>query len=327
MGVRDDSFPTWVLWLIVVFGTVQPIAWVLAGRPIEIVPELIAWGSLIAFASLAMYRISSQRERLARSEAAHLAARAAADGLTLQNEMLQIVASTGDVPQAFHSLASRIARIVPSERVGLALLSEDGQELQTYTTRVEPAERRARPRPEVVFRMEGSALGHVVRTREPLLIPDVSQVASDYLDANVLASAGFRSALLVPLLSKGRAVGTLNMVSRQRGAFSLDQVRPIQPVAEILAIAWLTQQLQVALGHHRTMEAIGEVTLATAAEINSALQAIIGHCDLIEREYTDTRLHRDLDTVVRQAQRIAGLLETMRQTALRRSGIADDPLP
>jgi nitrogen-specific signal transduction histidine kinase len=63
------------------------------------------------------------------------------------------------------------------------------------------------------------------------------------------------------------------------------------------------------------MEAMAELTLSVAAEINSALQTIIGHCDLLERGYPDPALQRDLATVVRQAQRISGLLEKMRSGA------------
>ena len=63
------------------------------------------------------------------------------------------------------------------------------------------------------------------------------------------------------------------------------------------------------------MEAMAELTLAVAAEINSALQTIIGHCDLLERGYPDPNLQRDLATVVRQAQRIEGLLVKMRTAA------------
>ena len=47
-------------------------------------------------------------------------------------------------------------------------------------------------------------------------------------------------------------------------------------------------------------------------EINNALQTIIGHCDLLERGYPDPDLQRDLAMVVRQAQRIAELLDRMR---------------
>ena len=66
------------------------------------------------------------------------------------------------------------------------------------------------------------------------------------------------------------------------------------------------------------MEVMSELTLSVAAEINSALQTIIGHCDLIGRGYRDADLQRDLSTVVGQAQRIAGLLDKMRTASLER---------
>jgi len=207
---------------------------------------------------------------------------------------------------------------VPCDRVGLALLSEDGQEFQTYTARVHEEERRTRPRPEVVFKLEQSVLGKVVRSREALIIADVSQAAADFLDANILHSAGFGSALLVPLVSKGRVVGTLNLVLRTKNAYRPEHVQVIMPIAEVFAVAVIAQQLQVSLGKYRSMEAMSELTLSVSAEINSALQTIIGHCDLLKRAYPDPSLQRDLATVVVQAQRIAGLLEKMRAAAAER---------
>jgi transcriptional regulator with GAF, ATPase, and Fis domain len=232
--------------------------------------------------------------------------------------MLELVARSVDVPLAFQALATRIARIVPCDRVGLALLNETGDEFQTYTARVHEEERRARPRPEVVFRMERTVLGSVVRSREPMIISNVAETAGDFLDANVLHSSGFASVLMVPLVSKGRAVGTLNLVSRTRNAFVPEQATAIQPIAEIFAVAVVAQQLQMLLGRYRTMEAMAELTISVSSEINSALQTIIGHCDLLERGYSDPNLHRDLATVVRQAQRIAGLLDKMRVAASER---------
>jgi nitrogen-specific signal transduction histidine kinase len=63
---------------------------------------------------------------------------------------------------------------------------------------------------------------------------------------------------------------------------------------------------------------MAELTLSTANDINSALQTIIGHCDLLEREHPDPALQRDLATVIRQAQRIADLLDKMRSAATER---------
>jgi nitrogen-specific signal transduction histidine kinase len=107
----------------------------------------------------------------------------------------------------------------------------------------------------------------------------------------------------------------LNLVERARNAFRQEHVKSIQPIAEIFAVAVIAQELQVALGKYRSMEAMSELTLSIAAEINSALQTIIGHCDLLERGYPDPRLQQDLATVVHQAQRISGLLDRMRAAA------------
>ena len=317
MPARDDRMPVWAIWLLILFGTVQPISWMFAGtypRSSVILPLAIAWINLLVLAALATRHIRGMRQSLALKETAHRATLDEVDHLHLQNEMLQIVASSADVPQAFQALALRIARLVPCDRVGLALLSDDGQEFETYTVRVQPDEQRPNPRPEVVFKIDGTALGQAVRTREPLVITDLGTTPSGYLDATVLASAGFGSALVVPLVSKGRAVGTINFVSRQPRGLAAAQASIVQPIAEILAVAWTSQQLQIALGRLRTIESLSEATLAIAAEINSALQAIVGHCDLMKREYSDEQLRRDLDTLIVQAERIEALLDRMRTT-------------
>ena len=320
MTIRDRQAPVWFIWaLVAAFGVIEAAAWIAAGgvprRPLVLVQVIAAWIVMLILATLAARRIGSLAGRIRQHEHTHRATLDEMEQLQTQNAMLQIVARSVDVPLAFQALAMRIARLVPCDRVGLALLNETGDEFQTYTARVQEEERRTRPRPEVVFRIERTVLGSVVRSREPMIIADISQTAGDFLDANVLHSSGFASALMVPLVSKGRAVGTLNLVSRTRNAFVPAHAAIVQPIAEIFAVAVVAQQLQMLLGRYRTMEAMSELTLSVSAEINSALQTIIGHCDLLERGYPDPGLQRDLATVVRQAQRIAGLLEKMRAAA------------
>jgi nitrogen-specific signal transduction histidine kinase len=120
---------------------------------------------------------------------------------------------------------------------------------------------------------------------------------------------------VLPLLSKDKAVGTLNVVSRVRGAFTDEHRAALEPIAEILAVAYVAQQLQQAVARYRTMEAMAELTLSIASEIQSALQTIIGHCDLLERGHPDPALQRDVAVITRQAQRIQDLLERMRGAA------------
>jgi GAF domain-containing protein len=320
MTSREVRPPLWVIWsLIGAFAVVQTVAWTIAdgfpARPIIILQFVAGWIVMLVLGFFAARRIGGLTRRLTQKEDAHLATLDEVEQLQTQNAVLQVIARSVDVPLAFQSLASRIARLVPCDRVGLALVSQHGQEFQTYTARVQEDERRSRPRPEVVFKIDQTLIGSVVRSREPIIINDTRENAADYLDVNVLHTAGFGSALVMPLVSKGRGVGTLNVVARRTGAFQSAHKQILGPIAEIFAVAHVAQQLQVGLSKYRTMETMSELTLSMAADINSALQTIAGHCDLIERGYPDPLLQRDLATITRQTQRIAMLLEKMRVSA------------
>ena len=320
MTSREVRPPLWLIWsLIGAFAIIQVVTLTVADgwprRPIVLVQLAAGWIVMLVLGFFAASRIGGLSRRLTEKEDAHLATLDAVEQLLTQNAILQIIARSVDVPLAFQSLASRIARLVPCDRVGLALLSANGEEFQTYTARVQDEERRSRARPEVVFRTDRTLIGRVVHSREPVIIADTREGAADYLDVNVLHTAGFGSALVLPLVAKGRGVGTLNVVSRRTAAFSGVHVQILEPIAEIFAVAYVAQQLQVGLSRYHTMETMTELTLSMAAEINSALQTIAGHCDLIERGYPDPMLQRDLATISRQTQRIASLLDKMRASA------------
>jgi GAF domain-containing protein len=319
MPLREDRAPIWAIWLLIVFGAIQPLAWLIAEgiprRPVVVLPILGAWVVLLVLAAVATRRIAVLWERLTTGESAQRATLSQVDQLQTQQAMLETVARSMDVPLAFQTLAARIARLVPCDRIGLALLAENGREFHTYTARVRGEDRRSRPRPEVVFPIDRTIIGQVVRSQETAIVADLTDSAPDFIDANVMSSSGFRSGLVVPLVSHGRAVGTLNLVAKAAGVFTDAHATLVLPIAEILAVAWVAQQLHSSLARYRTLEAMSELTVSVSAEINGALQTIIGHCDLIERSYPNEELQRDLATVVRQAERIADLLEKLRATA------------
>ena len=311
------------IWVIVLaVAAIQVTTWLLAGgaswRPAFFIQVIAGWAATVVLAVMATRRIGRLSERLAEKEHAHRTTLAEIEQLQTQNAMLDIVARSVDVPLTFQALAHRIARVVPCDRVGLALLTEKGQEFVTYTARVHEHEQRGQPRPDVMFEVERTAIGTVVRSTRPMLIADTRTAAMEFVDANVILTAGFRSAIVMPLLSNGRGVGTLNVVARQKNAFTPAHVEALRPIAEILAVAHVVQQLHMLVGRYRSTEAMVEATLAIAAEMNSALQTIVGHCDLLARAGRETDMRRDLDTMKRQAQRIAELLEQMRTAAKER---------
>ena len=313
MSAGAHRAAVWGIWgLLAAYALVQILAWSFGGRGLTSLQVSVSWIVLIVLAVVATRRIGFLSTTLLRSEKAHRDAQTELEQLQTQNAMLRVVSQSVDVPLAFLELAQRITPLVPCDRVGLALLNDEGNEFQTYTARVSQRERRSRPRPEVVFKAEGTAIGNAVRSGAPLFIHDTREQAADLLDVNILHTTGFASALIIPLVARGRSVGTLNVVSRKPRAFMEEHAATLLPIAEIFAVAHVAHQLQAALARHQTMQTMAELAVGISAEINSALQTIIGHCDLIERGSSDPTVRRDLSVVVSQAQRISSLLDKMR---------------
>jgi transcriptional regulator with GAF, ATPase, and Fis domain len=311
-----------MIWPLVACAAVlQAAAWLLVrlgllgDGPGVVVQLAVAWITIVTLAAIAARRMDRLSTRVAEHQQAYRLTLGQVAQLEAQNTVLEVIARAPDVTLAFQALARHLTQLVPCDRVGLALLKEGGRQFETFTARVGEDERRRRPRPEPEFSVDHSVIGQVVRDGEPLVLDDLARVTPDYYDANVLRSAGMHSALILPLMSKGRAVGTLNLVSRTAGGFKQADAQILQPIVEILAVAHVAQQAQLALARYRSVEAMSEVTLSVANDIHGALQVIIGHCDLLERSYLDPALQQDLATVIRQAQRIASLIETMRAAA------------
>ncbi len=227
--------------------------------------------------------------------------------------MLTTAGQSKDVGLAFQALARRIGKLIVCDRLGLALVKDDGQSLEVYSSRVSEPERRRRPRAELQFSLERSIFGQVIRTCEPVLVEDTDAFASDFHDAGVLASQGFHSLLILPLISRNRAIGALTVISRGKAAFDRSHRDVLQPLAEVLAFAYVVQHQYLALDRFRTMETTAEMTLAIATDINNGLQVIAGQCGILRK------LHPGADTeiqvVARQTERISGLLERMRNVA------------
>jgi GAF domain-containing protein len=210
-------------------------------------------------------------------------------------------------------LARHIGRLLPCDRLGLALLRENRQAVLTYSARVSEPERRRRPRPDMELSLERSVFGQVIRACEARVIPDLGQQAAEFQDAARLAAEGFQSALVLPLISRNRAIGALTMISRHREAFNAAHGEAMQPLAEVLAFAFLAQQQQNALEKVHMAQSMSDTALALASEINGALQGVIGEASILRRQHPE--LGEGLDGIVLHVERTLSLLEKVRAAA------------
>jgi transcriptional regulator with GAF, ATPase, and Fis domain len=265
--------------------------------------------------------------RLEQKETARLEALGRVEYLEARNAILQMVAASTDTIDTVRTLARHIARVVPCDRVGLALLSEDGQELHTYTGQPADGDEPPAAVVDLHFQNTGTHVDAVLTSGEPLIVNDMSAVARDFLDANVSHSAGFASAILMPLVFAGKKLGTLNLLSAKRNAFVPSHVQSLIPVAQTISLACGTQQLAQTLTRTRSAHETADLAFSMANDISSAMQVVVGQCELLQREYADSALQRDVATIALQSRRVLENLHRLRALARAQAHVTQSKVP
>jgi transcriptional regulator with GAF, ATPase, and Fis domain len=248
----------------------------------------------------------------------------AIENLQAVNALLRTLASAPDITRSLFELALRIRAIVPCDRVGLALLSEDGEGYNTYTARLDETSGEV-PRAQLHFQRRSTVIDEVVKTGRGRIIDDVSRLAPEFLDANVVRSAGFLSVVMLPLMFEGRAIGTLNLVARRARAFSEDDLHALEPVAEALAVSHGNRRVAHALARHQTANELSELTFAFANDMSGAVQVIIGQCELLAHQLKDPAIEAELGGMLQQAKRLREILNNMQRMTREHVATASRP--
>lgn len=163
----------------------------------------------------------------------------------------------------------------------------------------------------------------VLRTREPLLIPEVSpehlaQLAHSDDQLALLREAGLGSLIIVPLVSGGRLLGTYLLGGRARryGAYELSlAVSLAQRIAVTVDNARLYGAVQ------RASNARAEVLAIVAHDLRNPLNAIVLQTKLLPSTVMDSAtIERAIGRIQRSAQRMDRLIHDLLDVVRLESG-------
>jgi signal transduction histidine kinase len=204
--------------------------------------------------------------------------------LHVMNEVTGLMARPVPLDRVYRAVAEAVGRLIGFDALNLSLLDRERDDMRVLDVVVRTA------LPEVYdMRMPvaDTLVEWVARHGIPRRVDDApADPTVPAMSRELLARRGFRSTVLVPMVSQGQVIGTLNALHRDAGAFTDDDAEVLAEVAHPLAAA-----IEQARLHAEIVQRADEL-----AALNRTSQLITARLDLSSL----------LDTIARSVTSLMG---------------------
>jgi signal transduction protein with GAF and PtsI domain len=154
----------------------------------------------------------------------------------LQVETLSLVsetvASNRLIEDVLQLLVTMIAQMMNSKICSIMLLDEASGELRIKATQSLSEQYRRKPN----LKIGQSISGRAVKGRRPIIVADVT-TERDYMYPDMAKKEGLCSMVSVPMMVREKAVGVINSYTSVPHAFTSEEVKLLQAIANQAAIA------------------------------------------------------------------------------------------
>jgi GAF domain-containing protein len=181
--------------------------------------------ALIGFIGKQMGGAIAKANLAAQSERASLRMKALAG-------LARTISEEKNLDQMLNAICGIMAQIFESPVCSILLLDESRREFIVGASRCSSPDYLQK----IPLKAEGSVSGYVVTEAKPILIDDVAR-EKRYRFAELARTAGLASLLSVPMICREKAIGTLNLYTREAGGFTEDEISFVKVAAAQAAIA------------------------------------------------------------------------------------------
>jgi formate hydrogenlyase transcriptional activator len=216
------------------------------------------------------------------------------DLLHLLLEVNNSVVAHLDLRPLFQAISATLRRVMTCDYVGLALSDRASRQLRLYALDFPAGQGFLQE--DMLIPLAGSASGKVFQTGKPLALSGPAWLESEIYQVG--AVEGFQSGCFLPLISRQRVLGVLQLTRLQAQAFTQDDVEFLSQVANQIAIA-----VENALDYRHVTES--RERLATAKryleeEIRTAHQfeEIVGESPALQQVLTQVEVVAPTDATV-----------------------------
>jgi formate hydrogenlyase transcriptional activator len=156
------------------------------------------------------------------------------DRLRVLLDINNVLVTSREFPELFRGIVSALERVVHHDYTSLALLDSATGMLKIHALDPRP---QSFLNKEVSVPRDSSPSGQAIANGLPLLVrgAEFDRYSNEVI--RMLRAEGVQTLCCVPLITHGRAFGTLNLVSRRADAFSPQDVELMRQVAAQIAIA------------------------------------------------------------------------------------------
>ena len=204
-------------------GSIQPSAYDAAD--LEFLQQVAAQVAVAVDNALNSQNAQVYQQELARER----------DRLRLLLEVNNALVSTLDLHQLLTAISACLRRVMNHDYASLGLYEPEAQQVRLQA--LDFPKSKGLLHEEMVFPIEGTPSGEVVRTRKPVLISGINLDGYESSVSRLFIAEGLRSGCIVPLVTANRTLGTLSLSSLRPGAFTQEDVDLLMRVANQVAIA------------------------------------------------------------------------------------------
>jgi len=234
-----------------------------------------------------------------------------AERLKAISDITEGINAAQEVSSIFSIVARSTRHIVPVDWTSLAIIERQRKIMRLPVMSYADDESSY---PTQIYPLQESVVDQSARTRQPVLVDDLSASMSD-LEKHLYAT-GMRSMLVVPLIVEGKTVATLNLASKRPNAFHLDHMEILQEMADHLATAIrnasMFEEIRRTNQDLRKMDAIKSDFLSVVAhELRTPLTIIKGYLFVLLKRQLDAFTHDTLETIDNQTDHLKELIENL----------------
>ena len=227
------------------------------------------------------------------------------------SEVMREITHAVEIESFLQKMVSAAGELTDSEAASILELDEQGESLRFIASpKVHKDALRA-----VRVPVNMSMAGWVIREQKSLVSPDVTTDERHFSGVDLTLAYKTHTLLAVPLTVRGKALGVLEAVNKNKAHYTEDDVLILEtlaaPIALFLQNNYLQRRIEASSTQVSELDHLKTDFIAiTSHELRTPLGVILGHATFL-RELLAEEFREQMDVIIKNAFRLKEIIESL----------------